>query len=57
MPPDARDDFWRFLLSLTTFGRLAEPAEIAALVAWLLSDESSFANGGVYPIDGGQAAL
>ncbi len=57
LPPDARDEFWRFLVSLTTVGRLGEPAEIAALVAWLLSDESSFANGGIYPIDGGQAAL
>src|SRR4051812_5702301 len=57
MAPDAREEFSRFLVELTTVGRLAEPAEVAALVAWLLSDESSFANGGIYPVDSGQSAL
>lgn len=37
-------------------GRYGTPAEVAALVAWLLSDESSFANGGVYTVDGGESA-
>jgi len=34
-------------------GRLARPAEIADLIAYLLSDEASFQTGGVYRVDGG----
>lgn len=36
-------------------GRLAEPAEVAALVAWLCSTELSFTTGGVFDISGGRA--
>jgi len=36
-------------------GRLAEPAEVAALVAWLCSTEVSFTTGGVFDISGGRA--
>jgi NAD(P)-dependent dehydrogenase (short-subunit alcohol dehydrogenase family) len=30
---------------------------VAALVAWLLSDEAAFVNGAAYPIDGGRLAV
>jgi NAD(P)-dependent dehydrogenase (short-subunit alcohol dehydrogenase family) len=37
-------------------GRIGATAEAAAAVAFLLSDESSFVNGAVLPVDGGRAA-
>lgn len=37
-------------------GRLADPMEIAAMVAWLASDQSSFVTGACYPVDGGYLA-
>ncbi len=36
--------------------RYGRPHEIAALVAWLLSDECTYATGGLYTADGGDAA-
>ena len=37
-------------------GRLGRPEEVAATVAWLLSEQSSFINGAVIPVDGGKLA-
>jgi len=37
-------------------GRYGEPSEVAALVAFLCSDDASFINGGIYTIDGGSRA-
>jgi len=36
-------------------GRLAVPEEVAAMVAWLCSDEVSFSTGAVFDISGGRA--
>jgi 3(or 17)beta-hydroxysteroid dehydrogenase len=37
-------------------GRLGQPAEVAELCVYLLSDESSFVTGAEFPIDGGLTA-
>jgi NAD(P)-dependent dehydrogenase (short-subunit alcohol dehydrogenase family) len=37
-------------------GRMADPAEIAAAAAWLLSDWASYVNGACVPVDAGASA-
>jgi NAD(P)-dependent dehydrogenase (short-subunit alcohol dehydrogenase family) len=41
-----------YLASLNPFGRLGEPDEVAAVVAWLASEEASFVSGSFYAVDG-----
>lgn len=43
------------ITSLIPMGRVGRPEEVAALVAWLTSDECSFSTGAVYDISGGRA--
>lgn len=38
-----------------SINRKAQPEEIAALIAFLLSDETTFITGSIYSIDGGWA--
>ena len=43
------------LLSATPMGRMGNPAEVAAVVNFLASEEASFVNGAVIPVSGGLA--
>ena len=44
-----------YMRSKIPMNRFVQPAEIAALVAWLCSEECSFTTGGVFDISGGRA--
>ena len=44
-----------YMLSRIPLNRFGEPDEIAALAAWLCSEECSFSTGGVFDISGGRA--
>jgi 3-oxoacyl-[acyl-carrier protein] reductase len=44
-----------YMRSKIPMNRFVQPAEIAALVAWLCSEECSFSTGGVFDISGGRA--
>ena len=54
--PDPEGDLSR-LSAVNPLGRLGSEAEIAALVAFLLSEESAWTTGAVIPIDGGADAV
>jgi len=46
-------EVWKGFTGRQPMGRLGKPAEIAALVLYLASDESAFTTGGAFVIDGG----
>lgn len=44
-----------FMLAKIPMGRFGEPDEIAAMVAWLCTEECSFSTGAVFDLSGGRA--
>jgi 3-oxoacyl-[acyl-carrier protein] reductase len=49
LPPEQQEAY----LESIPAGRFATPAEVAAAVAWLASDEAAYISGAVIPVDGG----
>ncbi|MHB2264624.1 SDR family NAD(P)-dependent oxidoreductase [Aliihoeflea sp. PC F10.4] len=44
-----------YMLSKIPLNRFVEPSEVAAMIAWLSSEDCSFTTGGVFDISGGRA--
>ena len=44
-----------FMTSRIPLGRIGEPAEVAALICWLASEEMTFSTGACFDISGGRA--
>lgn len=51
-----RDVISRIMLTETAIKRLVEPAEVASLVGWLVSDNAGMVTGASYTMDGGWTA-
>lgn len=52
--PNDPDAVKRSMNALNPLGRYGEPAEVAALVAFLASADAAYITGGIYTIDGGR---
>lgn len=55
--PEAVERIEREMNLLHPVGRIGTPMEAAAAVSYLLSEEASFVNGAILPVDGGRSAL
>ena len=55
--PGQEKEIFAKLSAAQPIGRMGRPEEIAALAAYLCSEESSFVTGAVFPIDGGFSDL
>jgi 3-oxoacyl-[acyl-carrier protein] reductase len=53
MTKDLPKEFKDVVVSQTPLGRIAEPSEIAELVAFLASEKARYITGAIIPVDGG----
>lgn len=56
MPPEMAQAFQTKVLTRTPMGRMAQPVEIANMIAFLASDEASYVTGADMLVDGGLTA-
>lgn len=54
--PGQEEAMFRKLSDYQPIGRMGEPREVAALILFLVADESKFVTGAAYAVDGGVAA-
>ena len=54
---DTAPEVLEYMLSKIPMDRIGEVEEVAALVAWLASDECTFSTGACYDISGGRATF
>jgi NAD(P)-dependent dehydrogenase (short-subunit alcohol dehydrogenase family) len=54
---DGAERIRRLMAEVHPLGRVARAGEVAAAVAWLLSDDAGFVNGATLPVDGGRTVL
>ena len=50
------DEYGKMIGDMHPIGRIGQPEEVAAVVAFLASDDSSFITGALIPVDGGYSA-
>ncbi len=55
MMQQVTEEAYKYMLSKIPMGRIGQAKEVAALVAWLASDECTFSTGAVFDISGGRA--
>ena len=53
----ADEDFFNALGATTLLDRVAQPKEIADVIAFLASDKASYITGALIPVDGGRTAI